>query len=78
MTRFLAMIAGVSVGLTLGPFYRHETAQAQTPRTDTIRFMAATRGTNFDGTGLKWCVSQTWHRGIPNSTLAIGDSPRSK
>lgn len=33
--------------------------------------MPATRGTNFDSTGLKWCVSQTWHRGNPETALEL-------
>jgi prophage maintenance system killer protein len=60
MTRLLPLIGAMSFGLTFLFFNGPEVAQAQTPRTDTIRLMAATRGTNFDGTGLKWCVSQTW------------------
>lgn len=73
MTRFLILIAVVSFGLSFSFFNTPEIAQAQTPRIgiDTIRLMAATRGTNFDGTGLKWCVSQTWHRGVPGLILDI-------
>lgn len=42
-----------------------EKAMTQTPRIDTIRFMAATRGNDYDGDGyLEWCVSSKgWHAG---------------
>jgi hypothetical protein len=53
MTRFLLLIAAVSFGLTLLHFSGPELAHAQTVRMDTIRLVAATRGTNFDGTGLQ-------------------------
>lgn len=78
MTRFWLLFASMTFGLTLLFFNGSETAQAQTPRTDTIRLMAATRGTNFDGTGLKWCVSQTWHRGNPQTVLetALDEQPQ--
>jgi hypothetical protein len=64
MKRFL-LLTTASFGLTLLFFNGPKVAQAQTTRTDTLRFMAATRGANFDGTGLKWCVSQTWHESYP-------------
>ncbi len=65
MKRFLLLTATMSFGLTLLFFNGPQVAQAQTTRTDTVRFMAATRGANFDGTGLKWCVSKTWHESYP-------------
>jgi hypothetical protein len=79
MTRSLILTAAASLGLVLLPFNGPEVAHAQTPPTDTIRFMAATRGINFDGTGLKWCTSTGWHRGIPGSTLetSLDEVPQS-
>ncbi len=79
MTRFLLLTAAASFGLTLLFFDGPEVAHAQTTRRDTIRFMAATQGTNFDGTGLKWCVSTGWHAGIPdnpNLTTALDEVPQ--
>ena len=64
MRRFMVLIAGVwAVGLLFnGP----EIAQAQTPRMDTIRLMAATQGYDYDFSSfLEWCVSTTWHLGYP-------------
>lgn len=49
MTRFLLLTAGASLGLALLPFNGPEVAQAQTVPTDTIRFMAATRGVTLTG-----------------------------
>src|SRR5438046_9028743 len=70
MTRFLLLIAGACLGLSFLLFNGPKIAEAQITRTDTIRLMAATRGTNFDGSGLKWCVSKTWHRGIDEISQA--------
>ncbi len=65
MSRRLLLIAAASFGLSL-LLFAHREAQSQ-PRSgsDTIRFMAAVRGSNYDGTGLKWCVSQSWHETYP-------------
>ena len=69
MRRRLLLIAVIGFGLSFLLFADHRQAQAQ-PRSgsDTIRFMAAVRGSNYDGTGLKWCVSQSWHESYPAST----------
>ncbi len=78
MTRFLLLTTAASLGLAL-LLSSPEVAQAQTPRTDTIKFMAATPGVNFDGTGLKWCTSKGWHQGIPGSLLetSLDEVPQS-
>lgn len=72
MTRDLILIGGVIFGLVV--LNAPEMAQAQTPRTDTIRFMAATRGNDYDSDNLlEWCVSQKgWHIGWSDSAGNLG------
>lgn len=57
MTRFLLLIAGVGWGLLFLLFSGPVTAQAQVAHqgTDIIRFMAATRGTDYE---------RQWHAGV--------------
>ena len=67
MKRFLVLMTAVCSGLSLPLFDRPEIVQAQTPRTDTIYFMGATRGKDYNNTGvLSWCVSRSWHESYPN------------
>lgn len=80
MTKVLPLIAAVSFALAFAFSSGPEIAQAQTPRMDTIRLMAATRGANFDGS-LKWCVSQTWHvgyrvGGIEGPATSLDEQPQ--
>jgi len=73
MRRLVLLITAACCGLSLSVSNRPEIVLAQTPpsRTDTIYFMGATRGNNYNGTGvLSWCVSQSWHPGyqLPDGT----------
>lgn len=65
MTRSWHLITAQLVfAMILVSFNSPRIAQAQTPREDTIRFMAATRGNDYNGDNLlEWCVSKTWHPG---------------
>src|SRR2546427_3101683 len=53
MTRLLPLIAVLSFGLTFLLFPNPEVGHAQTARTDTIYFMAATRGNDYNGDSLR-------------------------
>ncbi len=62
MKRFLLLMAVVSCGPSLLLFSPPEIVHAQTRRTDTIYFMGATRGNDYNNSKvLSWCVSQSWH-----------------
>jgi len=70
MKRLLALMTAMCCGLSLPLFDRPKIVQAQTPRTDTIYFMGATRGKNYNNTGvLSWCVSQGWHLSYRNGAV---------
>jgi hypothetical protein len=74
MRRLVLLITVACCGLSLVFSNRPQMVMAQTQRSDTIYFLAATRGKNYnnDPTGvLSWCVSQTWHPGyeLPDHTL---------
>ena len=71
MNRILPLLCAITFGLMLVFSNGHEIVRAQTPRNDTIRLMATTRGSNIGGV-LKWCVSQSWHRGNPQTSLPLG------
>src|SRR3989442_15610003 len=74
MKRFLQLISVVSFGLLVLLFAGPEKAQAQAPRggTDTILFMAATRGNDYNGDSLhEWCwkrqdTGEVWHGRFQN------------
>src|SRR2546426_8016748 len=74
MTRFLQMIAAVIFGLFVLLFSGPVNAQAQAPRggTDTILFLAATRGYDLNNNGLhEWCwvqqgTGEVWHGRFQN------------
>ncbi len=64
MRRMVLLITVACCGLSLVFSNRPQMVMAQTQRSDTIYFLGATRGNNYDGTGiLSWCVSQSWHPG---------------
>jgi len=73
MRRLLFLIIAACGGLSLSFSNRPQMVMAQTQRSDTIYFLAATRGKNYnnDPTGvLSWCVSQSWHSAyrLPDGT----------
>src|SRR5438128_2608756 len=79
MRRLVLLITAACCRLSLSVSNCPEIVLAQTPpsRTDTIYFMGATQGKNYDGTGvLSWCVSQSWHPGyrLPDGTIDPNES----
>src|SRR5688572_21543097 len=79
MTRCLLLIAVGSFGLSFQLFNAPEAAQAQAARagTDPSRFMAATRGIDYDRSGLKWCYSQYFHESYRDGPAnAIDELPQ--
>src|SRR2546425_2458151 len=79
MRRLVLLITAACCGLSLSVSNRPEIVLAQTPpsRTDTIYFMGAARGKDYNQTGvLSWCVSRTWHPGyqLPDGTIDPNES----
>jgi hypothetical protein len=71
MRRMVLLITVACCGLSLVFSNHPQMVMAQTQRSDTIYFLGATRGNNYNGTGvLSWCVSQSWHSGykLPDGT----------
>src|SRR2546422_11571104 len=76
MTRFLLLIAAVGLGLSSPLLTDSGRVQAQVARTDTIRFMAATRGFDYENpiSGFReWCYTNYWHQSWSNPSSALDE-----